>query len=260
MDIIIFGGQSNMQGQTECVPENNAPVKGALEYKFCTNELVALRHPVGEDLRGEKWCAAAHLGHGGLVPAFCKEYILQTGREVIAIHAAKGNTVLGDWLHGTQYAYHARRKIENGIKKAKEKGEIEHIYYVWLQGESDAVIGTTKNEYIERITEYKNRLRLDCGIEKFCIIKVGYFCAVNKWYERTLNSHEHGKKCDEVIMAAQQKLPSVDSDFVMLTDIAPRLSLLEDYQNLEALGHYNNEGYRLIGEAAGVALAGIAKG
>ena len=61
-------------------------------------------------------------------------------------------------------------------------------------------------------------------------------------------------------MAAQQKLPSVDSDFVMLTDIAPRLSLLEDYQNHEALGHYNNEGYRLIGEAAGAALAGIAKG
>ena len=31
MDIIIFGGQSNMQGQTEGLPTENAPVQGALE-------------------------------------------------------------------------------------------------------------------------------------------------------------------------------------------------------------------------------------
>ena len=107
------------------MPENNAPVKGALEYKFCTNELVALRHPVGEDLRSEKWCAAAHLGYGGLVPAFCKAYIAQTGREIIAIHAAKGNTVLGDWLHGTQFPRDLARALSvprkrNSIYGAKK--------------------------------------------------------------------------------------------------------------------------------------------
>ena len=45
MDVIIFGGQSNMQGQTESLPENNAPVQGALEYRYKTNELVSLQHP-----------------------------------------------------------------------------------------------------------------------------------------------------------------------------------------------------------------------
>jgi hypothetical protein len=61
-------------------------------------------------------------------------------------------------------------------------------------------------------------------------------------------------------MAAQEKLPTLDSDFVMLTDIAPKLSLVDDYKNFDALGHFNNEGYRLIGEAAGAALAEMVKG
>ena len=34
VDIIIFGGQSNMQGQTESLPEENREIEGALEYKF----------------------------------------------------------------------------------------------------------------------------------------------------------------------------------------------------------------------------------
>ena len=135
MDVIIFGGQSNMQGQTECLPQENIPVQGAMEYRYVINDLISLQHPVGEDLRGEKWCAGAHQGHGCLVPAFCRAYVEQARREVIAIHVAKGNTVLGDWLHGTQHSYNARRKIAKGIVKAKEKGTIEHIYYVWLQGE-----------------------------------------------------------------------------------------------------------------------------
>ena len=49
MDVTIFGGQSNMQGQTESLPANNAPAQGALECRYKTNELVSLslQHPDG---------------------------------------------------------------------------------------------------------------------------------------------------------------------------------------------------------------------
>ena len=47
MDIIIFGGQSNMQGQTEGLPQDNALVQGALEYRYLTDEFIPLLHPVG---------------------------------------------------------------------------------------------------------------------------------------------------------------------------------------------------------------------
>ena len=117
VDIIIFGGQSNMQGQTESLPENNDPVDKAVEYRYLSDEFVPLMHPVGENLRGERWCAAASMGFGSLVPSFCRNYVKKTGRDVVAIHAARGSTVLGEWMHGTQFAYNARRKINAGIKK-----------------------------------------------------------------------------------------------------------------------------------------------
>lgn len=39
IDILIFGGQSNMQGQTEGLPVVNAPVERALEYRARENAL-----------------------------------------------------------------------------------------------------------------------------------------------------------------------------------------------------------------------------
>lgn len=155
MDVIIFGGQSNMQGQTEGLPTENAPVEGAREYRFLTDELKPLAHPVGEDVCFEKWLAAAHEGGGSLVPAFCRAYVKATGREVVAIHAAKGSTTLAEWQRGTQHFYHAERKILAGLRKARETGTVDRVYYVWLQGESDAMIYTTEEEYYEGLLRYK---------------------------------------------------------------------------------------------------------
>ena len=39
-DIIIFAGQSNMQGETEGLPLNNEPVRNALEYRFLASFLL----------------------------------------------------------------------------------------------------------------------------------------------------------------------------------------------------------------------------
>ena len=48
-DIIIFCGQSNMQGQTERLSENEI-VATAFEYKFLDDLFVPLQNPVGEDI------------------------------------------------------------------------------------------------------------------------------------------------------------------------------------------------------------------
>ena len=51
MDMIIFSGQSNMQGQTESTATvNSTPVDNALEYRFLTDELIPLACPVGENI------------------------------------------------------------------------------------------------------------------------------------------------------------------------------------------------------------------
>ena len=49
MDVIIYSGQSNMQGQSETLSEH-AIVKDAYEYKWLTDELVPLQNPVGENI------------------------------------------------------------------------------------------------------------------------------------------------------------------------------------------------------------------
>ena len=49
MDITIFSGQSNMQGQCECLSENNI-VNDAYEYKWLTDEMLPLKNPVGENI------------------------------------------------------------------------------------------------------------------------------------------------------------------------------------------------------------------
>ena len=97
-DIIIFSGQSNMQGETESRPIEQ-PVKNAYEYLMQSDYLEPLNHPVGERLGyDENHCSKVLLDEaekkrGSLVPYFCKEY-LKKREKVVAIHAALGSTVI----------------------------------------------------------------------------------------------------------------------------------------------------------------------
>ena len=90
-DILIFSGQSNMQGQTECDPHDE-PVEGISEYRLLIDSFVPLKNPVGEDI-GEL-LLASHLGHGSLVPYFAESYCAVSGRKAVCVHAAKGATVI----------------------------------------------------------------------------------------------------------------------------------------------------------------------
>lgn len=119
MDIIIFGGQSNMQGQTECLSDTTV-VANAFEYKWLD------LHALG----------AACYGYTNMVPKFCEAYLQnklkglqvsdgadmlpgaetdkmaakeagraesgQSDQQVIAVHAAKGSTKIEEWLPGTE--------------------------------------------------------------------------------------------------------------------------------------------------------------
>ena len=252
IDILIFGGQSNMQGQTEGLPAANEAVPDAWEYRHLSDSLVPLKHPVGECIDGGLLFGADQ-GHGSLVPAFCGAYCRITGHRAVAIHAARGATAVSQWLPGTERYAAALAKLRGGIRKATELGSVGRIFYIWLQGESDAIARTSTESYIRMLTAYKNALKEDAGIDRFCIIEVGYFCGTVTWIrDRT---REEGIACDEAIMAAQEQLPALDPDFVLLTDICKRLSLDPCSINPHAQGHYNNAAMTVIGTQAGTALA-----
>ena len=244
MDMIIFGGQSNMQGQTESLPSPNPIIENALEYRMAEDALVPLCHPVGEDLFD---CAllGAHEGHGSLIPAFCRAYTEISGRPAVAVHVSKGSTTLSQWMPPNSRHYIAAEKKVNAAKDCLRRNGItvDRIRYVWLQGESDALKETDEETYLSRLIAYKNTLKEAFGIEKFGIIRVGYFS----------KKHEN----DEAIMRAQERAAADDSDFVMLTRITAKLSLDPVYLNPHAAGHYNNFAMERLGETAGSAFGAL---
>ncbi len=251
MDVIIFGGQSNMQGQTEALPFPNEAVENCHEYRLTTDEILPLRHPVGEEILAGL-LSGSDQGRGSMVPAFCRAYSAASGKKVLAVHAAKGSTTIAEWLRGTQKYYYTVLKAKTAIQKVQQTEEVENIYYVWLQGESDALIQTTEEEYFQRLIAYKNDLKKDLGITKFALIKVGYFASEAVWLKQDKTVRT---TWDENVMRAQERAVSVDSDFVMLTRVCPTISRDAAFINPEACGHYNNAAQELIGMQAGKALA-----
>lgn len=256
MDIIIFSGQSNMQGQTESRPVEQS-VENAWEYLYGFDGMEPLQHPVGETLGYDekhfrKILLDISVNKGGnLVPAFCRAY-LKSRDKVLAIHTALGATVIAEWQPETERYKMMLKKIENGIKKAKKFYEIDKISFVWLQGESDALIKTSKDEYLKKLVILKNALKNDVGIDCFGIIKVGYFSSL---VEPSKLPYEERKADDKTIMEAQEEAVKTDNDFVMLTRITTEFSTDSEYTNPHAKGHYNNKAMEIIGTEAGTALA-----
>lgn len=239
MDLIIFGGQSNMEGQTSAVPEDLRPVPGAMEYKLKSHAYAPLQHPVGEDF--EPLLGGACYGLGNMVPDFVDVYRKYRKTLVGVVHAAQGATNIDQWSPDGPIYQKAKEKIDDCLKYYPPE-PIEHRYYVWLQGESDAIRELPEDVYLEKLIAYKNSLKKDFGIEKFGIIRVGYFCYDTPWK-------------DEAIMRAQDRACEIDSDFLMLTWITAKLSYDKRYLNPQASGHFDNAGLAVIAAEAARTLA-----
>lgn len=261
-DVIIFSGQSNMQGQSECIL-SPAPVEGCLEYRYLTDTLVPLKHPTGEYVKTDAtagapfvgdtileedkfliWhksiaIGAASLGNSSLLPSFCQSYRSICGRNVLAVHAAKGATRIDQWL-GDSKSYKVLLEKTKGALKTQS--EIGKLYFVWLQGESDAGGAMSEAEYKQKLTELKENLKRDLNIDKFGIIRVGHWTNDDR---------------DLEIMNAQDAVCEEDSDFVMLSRLTAELSQKPEFINPHARGHYSARALEMIGEEAGAALAKI---
>ena len=247
-----------MQGQSERLSENEA-VHNAFEYKWLTDEISPLRNPVGENItyameKGEQvtpetdllsWInnhalGAACYGHTNLVPSFCRTYTELTGRAVVAVHAAKGSTKISDWLVGTPIYRALIQKARGAIQKVNPS----RIFFVWLQGESDALAGTSKETYKTAWKTLCKALKNDVGIEHFGIIRVGRFTNDER---------------DLEIIAAQDEVCSENEAFSMLTTIATELNTQSDCMHPRIRGHYSATGLEQLGQSAAEGLCDLFK-
>ena len=101
IDVLIFGGQSNMQGGSEGLPADNTPVPDAWQYHYLTDSLDPLCDPAGDPL-GDPTLIGEEIPGGSLMPSACRTYIRETGRPVVAIHVARGGTRIDEWMPDTQ--------------------------------------------------------------------------------------------------------------------------------------------------------------
>lgn len=254
MDVILFCGQSNMQGQSDRLSDSGI-VENAYEYKWLSDKIVPLCDPVGENISysleaGDEadehtvasyWLAkhvtgSSCFGHTTLVPSFCRTYTALTGREILSLHIAKGSTTVDQWLPGSEGYAMILRKTLAALKKVSA----EHVYLVWLQGESDAIYQKTCEEYKKSLRALCSALKKDVGLERFGIIRVGRFT---------------GDERDDEIICAQVDICATDPDFIMLTDISEELYKSPEHMCPNIPGHFSAKGLEALGRAAAETLA-----
>lgn len=251
-----------MQGQTEAL-SNTDMVEHAYEYKWLEGKKVPLQNPVGENIRYDRSTENTSLealsqmehekkldtfvllascdGNTNLVPEFCRAYLAQSkiDTELLAVPVAKGSTQIHEWLPGTEGYKAILEKTQAAINCVEKEYEIKHVFFVWLQGESDAIAGVRKETYKERLLQLNNALKSDLEIEKFGIIRVGRFTNDDR---------------DMEIIQAQSEIARENSDFLMLTEITTELNEIPEYMNPYVAGHYSAKGLEKLGTEAGKTL------
>ena len=261
-DIIVFGGQSNMQGQSEALTEDRE-VRGAFEYRLLSDTLVPLKNPVGEDVKYDGSCGYRYFdnidakewlkehvlgssccGHTNLVPEFCREYVKTAGRGAVAVHAAKGSTEIDDWMKGTPGYEFIVKKTLSAANALKRAGQSQgRIFFVWLQGESDAIFSKPMEEYKTKLFDLADGLKADMGLERFGIIEVGRFT--------------NDARDDEIINAQEAAAKERPEMFVILTDHAKKMGGEPGMMRSDIAGHYSAAGLEVLGREGGRKLGEV---
>ena len=238
-DLILFMGQSNMSGAGGNAEEAPELIKGAgYEYRAITQpeELCVLTEPFGENEHKEGFLDDRELipRGGSLVTAFVNAYYEQTRERLVAVSASRGSAQISSF--NNYLVEDVIERLENAKRvMTQEKVNIRHIYMVWLQGETDAYLGTPKEQYICVMKNILNTLH-QYGVEKCFIIQIG-------------NGVMDGVPIDSATMQGiQEELCETDVNFVLISTLAKTLS---EPPYMEDGIHFTQQGLNLLGEDAG---------
>lgn len=238
VDLFVFSGQSNMQGQTEPLKDDYAETASAYEYRHLSNQsYITSKHPCGENYENNSFLAA-HQGYGSLPPYFAREYV-KHGKLPLIVHAAKGATVINEWQPDTQRYKDLINKI-NGAERniGKINKSIINKAMLWCQGESDGIIGTSRDEYKKLFLNFWNEVKKDTELKNCYIIRIAKFSDMKK---------------DAVIIKAQEELCVENDDIIMLTRETGNFN--EENGKMggsktpgSAEGHYTLKGFEALGK------------
>lgn len=238
-DLILFMGQSNMSGAGGNAEEAPELIKGAgYEYRAITQpeELCILSEPFGENEHKEGFLDDRELipRGGSLVTAFVNAYYKETKQRVVAVSASRGSAQISSF--NNYLVEDVIERLENAKRVMMEQQvNIRHIYMVWFQGETDAYLATTSDQYIGGMQQLLYTLQ-PYGVEKCFVIQIGNVIMGEEVIDTSY------------IQSVQENLCETDENFIMASTIAKTIS---EPPYMEDGIHFTQQGLNLIGEDAG---------
>lgn len=169
VDVVLFTGQSNMVGRETSKYSVSIEEGKAFEYKFLSDSLVPVANPVGETFGSVEVSSGS-----SIVPQFCADYVSSTGRNIVAVHVARGGRAISYFTQqGAIYADIVRKYsacidyLENS-----DGYEVGRRFYVMFQGESDTN-STASQDYYDSYMSFHNGLKDAIGTEFGAQIYIG---------------------------------------------------------------------------------------
>lgn len=240
VDLIFFMGQSNMAGHGgNASKAPYVPEKAGLEYRVISDPEIL--HPIEEPFgRYENKEGGLYEGEekkkGSLVSSFVNTYYELTGHKVVAVSASVGGMAMDLWL-ADGIIEDSVSRINSAVAYLDEHNyDIEHVFVVWLQGESDGARNVPPETYKEYFYEYMNNI-LATSVERVFLITPGRI-----YYDANAFNE---------IIKVQQEICENDENFVLATSIMSEIPI----EDMSDAYHYNQNALNLIGEEAAKGVA-----
>ena len=229
--LLLVSGQSNAVGRaansaSEVAVTNNT----AYEYRPDTNSLKWLVDPTGQP--GQYWTATDN----SFNPNLAKRLYELTGKQVIVVVSARGNTGIDVWTTKTNAEYVNMKTFWNQMVSfcAANGITVAGKYAIWHQGENDAGVKEV-DAYMAALNTVTENFIKDIVVDKVFIGRIGY----NPTYASAANS--------EKIFKAQGFL-NFSKDEMILASKAPSTFTIGNGKMAADNVHYTVLGLNELGE------------
>lgn len=217
VDLIMFMGQSNMSGCGGNSPEAPfVPESAGIEFRAVSDptQLYPIREPFGLDENNINGLFEKPGGKAGsLVSAFINEYYKDTEIPVVAVSASRGEMAMYQWLSDDVV-----NDVVTRFKTAKEwllnNGySIEHMYMIWLQGESDGLRKTDGETYKTQMDDFIRPLFIE-GLQQVFIITPGRTIDETEIYTNIINTQKDMCRTSGYYCLATNVLSGVSTEYM----------------------------------------------
>lgn len=244
VDLIIFAGQSNMSGNGgNAAQAPLVPAGQGYEYRPTSspNALYPLIEPFGRNERGYI-SDQPTFQNGTLVSSFVTTYFKKTLTPVVAVPATHGGTDSGFWASPATKADLLSRYLKAKAYLENNNFKVRRKFLVFLQGENDAVSGTSAFDYKNNLTSAFQPLFAN-GLEQVFLITPGYASNGTFFYDQIYNA--------QIDLCNSNNMFSVGSTILH----SPAMNAY-----LNDTVHYNQQGLNAAGTSAGAKVASFANG